>query len=705
MKTIRARIRAILLLITSMALVMMGVVTILSITGIRGDVVDASNTLGVTAGTSSGAALEGQILERLTQTAATKASIADEKLGKQQNYTQMLADFAGELYSEPEKYLPHEVLPPDPSLAGTNTAQLLFAEDVDPETLQDEVDLLANSSELLLLIPNNDEDITADYIATESGLVIMIDHDSDCKPDTIDGRSRSWYRAAKEADELIWTDVFNDAMGRGLAITCAAPIHNAQGELMGVAGIGALMTNLNNEIISTTIGETGYVFVVNQKGSIIISPKIVKDDNGDFAEDNILEDDNEEIVGMVSEMLKGKSSVACVEYEGRQVYMACEPMDVLPWGVVAVIDADEALLPVRNVSESISGLTSAAIASVDNSIKNAFIAIIVVLLLITMLVLVASGVLSKKLSEPLANLTAGVEKISGGSLDTKLDIHTGDEIELLSNAFNSMTERLQKYIEDLTRVTAEKERIGAELNVATKIQASMLPCIFPAFPEHTEFDIYATMQPAKEVGGDFYDFFLVDEKHLGFVMADVSGKGIPAALFMVIAKTLIKNHAQNGECPAQVLTSVNAQLCENNDATMFVTCWIGVLDIESGRLVYGNAGHNPPLIKRAGGSFEYLKMEPGFVLAGLPTIQYKQFELDLRRGDVIYLYTDGVTEAMNAGEELFGEQRLLDTLNSAGDIEMNRLLPHVKAAIDSFVGTADQFDDITMLGLKFNSGD
>ncbi len=705
MNTIRGKLRRMLLIISVFALVLMCIVTIFSITRIRKDVIAASSNLGITAGNSSAEALENQILERLTSTAQTKASIADEKLGKQQTYTQILASYATGLYTNPQKYSPQTVLPPIPELSGTNTAQLLLAEGVSLDEISDEISLAANCDDILLLVPEIDEDITADYIATESGFVIMVDPDSDKKSSSFDARSRSWYLAAKESNELIWTDVFNDAMGRGLAITCAAPVHDAAGNIKGVVGIGALMTNLNQEIISTTIGETGYTFVVNQSGNIIISPKIVKSEDGSFESVNVINLENTEIAAMMKKMLEGESSVAQVEYDGRQVYMACEPMDTLPWGVVSVIDVDEALLPVKDVNESITDMTNASISAVDRSIQTALIAIVAVVAAVLLMVLYTSGFFSKKLTGPLANLTEGVEEISSGKLDTKLDIKTGDEIEVLANAFNGMTQNLQQYIHDLTSVTAEKERIGAELNVATQIQASMLPCIFPAFPEHEEFDIYATMQPAKEVGGDFYDFFLVDEGHLGVVMADVSGKGVPAALFMVIAKTLIKNHTQNGESPSQVLTSVNAQLCENNDAAMFVTAWMGILDINSGHMVYGNAGHNPPLIKKNNDAgFVYLKSEPGFVLAGLDSIQYGQFELDLEQGDILYLYTDGVTEATNLSEELFGEDRLQSVLNENVKVDMITLLPAVKQAMDQFVGEADQFDDITMLGLKFKGG-
>ena len=282
-----------------------------------------------------------------------------------------------------------------------------------------------------------------------------------------------------------------------------------------------------------------------------------------------------------------------------------------------------------------------------------------------------------------------------------LDIHTGDEVENLSHALKRMERDINGYIENLTHVTAEKERIGAELSVATHIQASMLPCIFPAFPNRREFDIYATMTPAKEVGGDFYDFFLMDDDHLAVVIADVSGKGVPAALFMVIAKTLIKDHTQSGKPPEEVFTEVNRQLCEANDENLFVTAWMGVLEISTGKLVYVNAGHNPPVIGRKNGETEFLRSRPGFVLAGLDFTKYRAGSLELMPGDLLYLYTDGVTEAMNTAQELYGEELLKRTLDANVSAAPEEIFKAVKKDLDDFVADAPQFDDITMLAMRY----
>ena len=282
----------------------------------------------------------------------------------------------------------------------------------------------------------------------------------------------------------------------------------------------------------------------------------------------------------------------------------------------------------------------------------------------------------------------------------RIKIKTGDEIESLSHAFNFMLSELENYIDNLSKVTAEKERIGAELDVARHIQASMLPRIFPPFPNRDEFDIFASMTPAKEVGGDFYDFFLVDEDHLAMVIADVSGKGIPAAMFMMISKTLLKSAAQSGLSPKAILEKVNNQLCENNDAEMFVTVWIGILEISTGKLVCANAGHEYPAIMRKGGSFELYKDKHGFVLAGMEGSKYREYELVLSAGDRLFVYTDGVAEATDSNNNLYGTDRMIDALNKAKDLSSRELLESLHKDIDSFVGLADQFDDITMLSIQ-----
>ena len=281
-------------------------------------------------------------------------------------------------------------------------------------------------------------------------------------------------------------------------------------------------------------------------------------------------------------------------------------------------------------------------------------------------------------------------------------IKNRDELGVLAKSVEKMSVDMNRYISDLTHATAEKERLGAELNVATKIQAEMLPRVFPPYKNHPEIELYASMTPAKEVGGDFYDFFMIDDDHFAVSVADVSGKGVPAALFMVIAKTLLKDAAYLFKTPAEIFEHVNNTLCEGNESGLFVTCWMGILEISTGKLTFANAGHTPPVL-RQGGKVSYLKMKPNLMLAALSGIPYKNNEITLNPGDKLFIYTDGVTEATDKNNNLYGEERLLSALqkDEAKMLNPEKLLKFVKNDVEKFVDGADQFDDITMLGMIF----
>ena len=342
---------------------------------------------------------------------------------------------------------------------------------------------------------------------------------------------------------------------------------------------------------------------------------------------------------------------------------------------------------------------------------SSFVIMVVIIAGALSVILLVIGIMfiSRTMIRPIIIVTEEAEKFAenNAEISDKLDkIRTKDEIQLLSQSVLSLEIDIKDYIENITKITAEKERISAELNVATQIQADMLPSIFPPFPERTEFDIYATMTPAKEVGGDFYDFFLIDDDHIALVMADVSGKGVPAALFMVIAKTLIKNHAQLGELsPAKVLMQANDQLCEGNEAELFVTVWLAIIEISTGKGKAANAGHEHPTLRRKDGKYELVEYRHSPAVATMEGIRFKEHEFELFPGDSLFVYTDGVAEATNAGNELFGTERMLDALNKDPGAAPKEILANVKKAVDEFVGTAPQFDDITMLGFVYYGSD
>lgn len=263
-----------------------------------------------------------------------------------------------------------------------------------------------------------------------------------------------------------------------------------------------------------------------------------------------------------------------------------------------------------------------------------------------------------------------------------------------------ISSRGKRMIEIQAENAKKTSRIETELNLATEIQTSMLPCLLPAFPGHENIELRAVYHPAKEVGGDFYDYFIIDKTHVGIVIADVSGKGVGAALFMTISKTVLKNQLQLGISPEEALTNANRQLCENNNADLFVTCWAGVFNTETGVLSFVNAGHNPPVILRKGENAEFIKQNRGFVLAGIDGYRYKLQELHLSTGDEMFFYTDGVTEATNAANELYGDSRLIECIRSISDRDVAEQLTLLKEDIDGFVGGADQFDDITIMAMR-----
>lgn len=363
---------------------------------------------------------------------------------------------------------------------------------------------------------------------------------------------------------------------------------------------------------------------------------------------------------------------------------------------IAVYDSKGKIVAILGVEKAMRRLENAR----NTYVKDVLLG---VLAAVCLFLLVYSVFLYREVLLPILAVTDEAKRFADSNTpsDKLSAIKKNDEIGVLAKAVGKMETDIVEYVENLTMVTAEKERIGAELSIATQIQADMLPGIFPAFPDKPEFDIYATMNPAKEVGGDFYDFFMVDESHLAIVMADVSGKGVPAALFMVIGKTLIKDHTQPGRDLGEVFTEVNDLLCESNSEGLFITAFEGVLDLVSGEFTFVNAGHEIPFICKKDGSYEPYKIRAGFVLAGMEGMRYKCGTMQLYPGDRLFQYTDGVTEATDKDGRLYGMSRLGEILAQNAALPPTELLVKVKEDIDAFVGDAPQFDDITMLCLEY----
>ena len=339
--------------------------------------------------------------------------------------------------------------------------------------------------------------------------------------------------------------------------------------------------------------------------------------------------------------------------------------------------------------------------------RNKFLGYIILALIILIIVVVVgqSLFLHRTLLRPLKLISDEAIRFSSENTvpETKLHdkIRNKDEIGGLAESIDLMETQIHEYIDNITRITADKQRIETELSLATRIQTSMLPNIFPAFPDRKEFDIYASMKPAKEVGGDFYDFFLVDDDHLALVIADVSGKGIPAALFMMISKTVIQNYTMTNKNVKLALEAANAQICKNNREDMFVTVWLGILDLKTGVLTAANAGHEFPVVKQQDGPFEIFKDKHGLFIGGFDTAKYSEYEIKLEKGAKLFLYTDGLAEATDANAELFGFDRIVKALRTAEDGTPKEIVEAVDGAVNDFVKDAPQFDDLTMLCVEY----
>ena len=363
-------------------------------------------------------------------------------------------------------------------------------------------------------------------------------------------------------------------------------------------------------------------------------------------------------------------------------------------GYARVLDSNDNITGVVCIDASIEFIYGKAWSLAQRIIEFGLVLIIIASIF--------SFYLSKIITNPLTQLSKGAEIIGDGDLEYNIVVKTGDEIEELANEFNKMATRLKEYIENLRITMAEKQHIESELKIAHNIQNSMLPRIFPPFPDRKEISIFAMMEPAKDVGGDFFDYFFVEKTKLCFLIGDVSGKGVPAALFMVITKTLLKNQALLGISTEEILFSVNNLLCQENEEMMFVTVFIGILDTETGEYQYSNAGHNPPLISKGGAPFEYIKPKKSFVLAGMENFKFHSETIQLEKGDAVFLYTDGVTEAMDADSKQFSEGRLKDDLAPLGNSNEREIVETIRKKIGLFVKENPASDDITMLLLRYH---
>ena len=645
-----------------------------------------------------------------TESTYMQAYIADDFFADAAGVVRLLADYAEHLFADPAAYSPHAVALPDKDLDGEISVQLLTeaGADLSDPLLRAKLALIGNMGDMMTALFRTVH-VDSCYIALPDGVMLLADEHSATKFDEngslipLPIRERSWYTGAVEKGELIFTDVTTDVFTGQIGVMCAMPVYQ-DGALAAVVGADLFLNDMA-DAVAASVKDGAFVCIVNENGHVVFSPQrggIFRVLPAEQAQD-LRQSDSAELSAFISDALSEATGVCTSEIDGEAYYLAGAPIPTLHWAIVSVISKEAMDQPTVMLEGQYDRIQAAAAEKYEHALTRSKQTIIVLILVVFALGASAALVLSKHIVRPLEAITRRVRSLGGRDLQFFMEdeYRTGDEIEVLAESFANLSAKTLKYVDEVTRITAEKERIGAELNMATEIQASQLPRLFPPFPQRTEFDIYASMTPAKEVGGDFYDFFLVDDDHIALVMADVSGKGIPAALFMMVSRVLIKSRLQSGESPSLALENVNNQLCDGNTAGFFVTVWLAVLEISTGKGVAANAGHEHPALRRANGSYELVTYRHSVAVAALEDAPFKQHDFQLHPGDSVFVYTDGVAEAANSDNELYGTARMLEALNKDPDASAEQTLQNVMDGINAFVNGAEQFDDITMLCLKY----
>lgn len=699
----KKKILKMMLLIASVLLVLFGIITLQMLGRIRDILTENSKKTGEKVEEYSDQAMGDQITERLRDTTLGCAYVLNNTFEDFSGTVVMIADSATDIYSNPDRYGRAIVDIPQKSDIGKSMGQFLYAPDVDiqSEDIREELSMLGNLQGSMLAMYSLYPNLGAVSIGTETGIMLLAGPvlserwDSSGNYGFLDARTRPWYADAKAAGRAVFSDVTADYDTGMLAIMCGAPIYRDK-EFVGVAGAGMYLEGIESLMMNARLSDAGNSCIIDGNGKIIFSSR----DQGELKIQNILggeDSSNSQLKTLAENAVKGKNGLELLEVDGENCYVAYYPIETVGWSLISIIPEKTVLVPKEKLIESLSESRSRELVEVQRVTRKALFVILALIVAMGILVFFVANMVSSSLVKPVELLTDKVQKLEGDQLDFEWEIDTKDEVQKLATSFGLMTERMQKYISDIQSVTAEKERIGTELDLAIRIQTSMLPHEFPPFPTRKEFEIFAKMEPAREVGGDFYDYFFIDDDHLCLVVADVSGKGIPAALFMMISQTIVKSCAMLGKSAAEIITKTNEALTTNNQTGMFVTVWLGILEISTGNMSCVNAGHEYPAIKRADGVFELFKDKHGFVIGGMEGIKYKEYNLQLSHGDKLFLYTDGVPEATNSKNKMFGTDRMINSLNRDPDASPEDILKNVRDDISDFVKDGVQFDDMTML--------
>lgn len=650
--------------------------------------------------------------ENMLKTISLAAHNVDGEFWTMKHDFTLLADQVQDVFEHPDKYGEREADPPDPANAGKLVLQLIYGNEEaanDPET-REMVGKLANLAPMMEEIIRGSDEYTRDcYISLPKGATLAMDKASNEKLDKngeaypYNPTAFPWYVDAVYSGKFSFTLAAQSLYLDQPEVEYGYPVY-VDDELVAVLQGSTMLSVIQDFVSDVSVGENGFSIMVSDEGQLAFSPrtagelKMVNDVSADIRNTS-----SEELSKLIDNALNNENGIALVSVDGENFCAAYARMESFGWALITFVPESELHQPTDALLSEMDEISSRAAGQYNANYRTSLILILIVIVLLIVIAFLIAIKLSGKLTRPIRLMTNRIENITGDDFNFEMDevYRTGDEIEILAGTFGKLSDQIKEHLRNILAMTAEKERVGAELALAARIQADMLPKQFPAFPDRNEFDIYACMTPAKEVGGDFYDFFFVDENRLALVIADVSGKGIPAAMFMMMAKNMIQTQAAAGSSPKDVMETVNKLLCGNHNQKMFVTVWFGLLDLTTGILTASNAGHEYPIIKNPGGPFEVLKDKHGFVIGGMSRMKYTEYELQMLPGSKLFVYTDGVPEATDPEENMFGLERTLKAVNACMDGTPEEILGSVEQSVAKFVKEAEQFDDLTMLCIEY----
>lgn len=697
---VRTKFLLVFLALSTAALLLAGSLAFMQMDDVGRYALDRSTDLGARAMNDSTAALERNAEESLLRLAQDQAYISNIVFEQVSGDLEVMERYATTLQENPSMVRPRHFYLQDEEPADRRATSVLFlSPGIDAGLLSEERNAAGMMDDIFIPISATNRHLANVYVGTGSGMAMIYPWTTGLDA-TCDPRLRSWFVQANGAGGAVWSEPYVDLIGHGLMVTCSRPVAGPEKDWVWVVGADVTVETINQQVIGTQVGDRGYAMLIDPHGNVISRPGLTSGDlrwDESFVTENLLASENPDLVAVAGKMTAGETGVARVGFDDGDRFIAYAPVRSVNWSVGVVMPVDEVLAPIEETRASIfqaSEDTVQHISGQQDAMKTIFTGVFLGLLAVVALLTL---VVTRHFTRPIEELQKGSEAIGRGDLDHRVEVATGDEFEDLARSFNRMAAALKGHVEDLRRTTAEKERIAKELEIAKEIQQSILPKSAPVLPG---FDLAGFNLPAREVGGDFFDYIPAGEGCWGVEIADVSGKGVPAALFMALSRTLVRASASENPDPAGSILEANRYICMDSETCMFVTLFYGILDTRKGTFTYVNAGHNPPILFRAGSSVAELLQGKGIALGIFDDIELELVELRLNPGDTVVFYTDGVTEATNERDEEYGMERLTTLIPKLLGLGAREMIEAIVEDVTAHAGSQPQFDDITLVVLK-----